>query len=156
MATARSRVAWERRYYQATTSLFEEVCREHNLTVFTLAADRHGSIVWEAGEVHDGDRYVTAAITPLDDVPDQSAPTYSVEVWAAAANERSYNRQLVARYDPTGLSTFTFARTLRSALTEAVKQARELAPDEDTEEQRSWNAVGDSSKHALRSVRSTP
>src|SRR5215212_7530259 len=49
------------------TELFKEECESHGMTILTLAADKHGSLVWEAAWRNTLNRYLTLALTYLAD-----------------------------------------------------------------------------------------
>src|SRR5437868_2629687 len=46
-------------------SRFQAFCKRHELTVFSVEAEKHGSLVWEAGRTVDYlHRYLTFSLTP--------------------------------------------------------------------------------------------
>lgn len=55
----------ERRLIAYVTDAFQEACERTGFTPLVSAADRHGSLVWEAGSSDSLDRYITLAFTHL-------------------------------------------------------------------------------------------
>jgi hypothetical protein len=57
----------------AISERFREFCGASDLTMFSAGADKHGSVVWEAGKVVGGlNRYVTFSLTPDASLADWS------------------------------------------------------------------------------------
>src|SRR5712692_9121183 len=84
----------ERSILDTTLDLFSEVflqfCQVHNLAAITVAADKYGSFVWEAGRRDDLNRYITLALTPLSDT---SRGGFHSEVIIGADNDSFYVRR---------------------------------------------------------------
>jgi hypothetical protein len=121
---------WEERFYPATELAFDDATEKHRLKVLFKGADRHGSIVWEATEERDGHRYVTVSVTRTDDDWPNESPRYNVEVWAAAGDDTSHTRRLVASFDPAGLPVVQYVQILNAAVVAAIGRARKITREE--------------------------
>ena len=105
----------------AITEVFRSACEELHAQVFTEGADRHGSLVWEAGWNYDGARYLTVSLR------DEGAG--HIEVWAAAANEKAYSRTLAYQAPMSHVRP----SDLREAILRAAWVANAIQPGEPDE-----------------------
>jgi hypothetical protein len=74
------------------TDTFRRASERAGAQIFIENADKHGSLVWEAGWEHNGARYFTLAAT------EYPAGTWHIEIWAAAADDRAYTREITTEH----------------------------------------------------------
>jgi hypothetical protein len=96
-----------KRFVQITTDQFMSTCTDKGYRVLAANADRHGSLIWEAGRARDLNRFILLGVT---EVPSTTIPvglveriqktagdieaTYEAELWIAADDNTRFTRVL--------------------------------------------------------------
>ena len=100
-------IEWEAAFASIITPVFELVCRSQGYVAMATAADRHGSLVWEAGREDTLNRYITYGITLLPAPHDLKLPHYAAEMWVGADNHERFTRRLL---DHSNIAPHTLQR----------------------------------------------
>jgi len=120
--------------FDAVGEAFVERCRQLNLAVLSVAADRHGSTVWEAVSGDPVPRYVTFALTDLG-TTDPNGLQFLVEFWAGAPFETGYRRRMLHRevYKYTPDETDDIESQIYQGVAAALEAAHSLTEDSPSE-----------------------
>ena len=102
------------------TSIFKSECTRLVAQVFAEGADRHGSLVWEAGWENNGHRFITLAATW------HGADTWRTEVWAAASDDHAYTRRLTYQ-DDISIAEVVLPGAFHRRISEAIRRAADIA-----------------------------
>ena len=70
----------------STSQTFQTACKRLGLQTITLAIDKYGSYVWEAGKRGSLNRYVTLSLTPLGN----TSKCWAIEMLYGADDDTSY------------------------------------------------------------------
>lgn len=108
---------------------FDVFCKRTGLRVMTRGADKHGSLVWEAGASDELNRYLTLALTEHGR---RDRPFYQAELWIGADNNIRYARSLNKswRLLPPAYHSWPDGQALVSDLCSAWDTAQAIREDE--------------------------
>ncbi|MGD9712700.1 MAG: hypothetical protein AB7V46_11600 [Thermomicrobiales bacterium] len=140
------------RLMQITSEQFVSTCKDKGYRVLVANADRHGSIVWEAGRANGLNRFILLGLTEVEltSIPEgviertrqaigDIEATFEAEVWVAADDNARFTRVLFDRW-PVFLSEKILGTPAEGALSlvhrlnQAINRVEILTADDLTEE----------------------
>lgn len=133
MALRTSRATTPNLLLEQVSIVFDSFCRTTGFNAMTTGADKHGSLVWEAGSIDGLNRYVTFALTERGR---RSSPYYDAELSIGADDNRRYTHQVSKswRFQESSLHGEPGRQSLYDDLLDASNASRAILEEELTSE----------------------